>query len=448
MKVVVVSWDHVGTRMAGPAIRAYRLARELAKRFDVTLVVPFETDLADDSLPVLVARRDDARRLTAIASRFDAVVAQQLPVPTMTALSRAGVRVVYDLYAPLSVENLAIDARKEPSRYLELAYRLTVLTERTCLLTGSGFVCANETQRDLWLGQLAALGRVDRARYDEDSSLRALVDVVPFGLDREPPRPAPEPVLKGRVPGIRPSDRVLLWGSGVWNWFDPLTVIRAVGELSQRRDDVRLYFIGLRHPNPEVEEMAMTRRAVALAEELGLRDRVVFFNFDWIPYAERGSYLAEADVGVSAHFDDLETRYAFRMRLVDYLWAGLPILTSRGDSLGELVEVRELGRALAPEDVAGWVAAIDELLADRAAYERARANVLEAREDFAWPVVAQPLAELVARSGAAVAPAVRLRAAEAEYVSLRLRLALLRHGARGAAGRLVGRARARGPKLG
>ena len=75
--------------------------------------------------------------------------------------------------------------------------------------------------------------------------------------------------------------------------------------------------------------MAMAAEAVALAEELGLRDRVVFFNFGWVPYAERGRYLLEADVAVSAHFDDIETRFAFRTRFLDCLWAGLPVVTTR-----------------------------------------------------------------------------------------------------------------------
>src|SRR4029079_11875445 len=94
----------------------------------------------------------------------------------------------------------------------------------------------------------------------------------------------------------------------------------------------------------EIGEMTMTTRAVRLAEELGLRDRVVFFNFGWVPYAERGRYLLEADLGVSAHFDDLETRFAFRTRLLDCFWAGLPVVTTRGDSLREVVAARDLRR--------------------------------------------------------------------------------------------------------
>src|SRR5207237_9983492 len=61
-------------------------------------------------------------------------------------------------------------------------------------------------------------------------------------------------------------------------------------------------FLGLHHPNPRFEEMAMTRRAVAHADALGLREQVVFFNEGWVPYEERGAYFLEADLGVSAHF--------------------------------------------------------------------------------------------------------------------------------------------------
>src|SRR5207244_1616744 len=80
-------------------------------------------------------------------------------------------------------------------------------------------------------------------------------------------------VLKGVVPGIREADFVLLWGGGIWNWFDPLTLIRAVARIAGQRDDVKLFFLGVRHPDPLIEEMAMAAQAVALADELGLTGR-------------------------------------------------------------------------------------------------------------------------------------------------------------------------------
>ena len=52
----------------------------------------------------------------------------------------------------------------------------------------------------------------------------------PFGVAGDAPVRA-RSVLKGVVPGIGPDDKVILWGGGVYNWFDPLTLIRAVHRL-------------------------------------------------------------------------------------------------------------------------------------------------------------------------------------------------------------------------
>ena len=51
------------------------------------------------------------------------------------------------------------------------------------LLRGDFFICASDKQRDFWLGQLAALGRLNPATYDEEENLDELIRVVPFGLD-------------------------------------------------------------------------------------------------------------------------------------------------------------------------------------------------------------------------------------------------------------------------
>ena len=149
----------------------------------------------------------------------------------------------------------------------------------------------------------------------------------------EPPRHT-RPVLRGVVPGIGDDDKVVLWGGGIYNWFDPLTLLRAVDKLRRRLPEVRLFFLGLKHPNPQVGEMTMADDAVALAEELGLVGTNVFFNEDWVEYDDRQNYLLEADIGVSTHLDHVETEFSFRTRLLDYLWASLPIVATSGDSLG------------------------------------------------------------------------------------------------------------------
>jgi glycosyltransferase involved in cell wall biosynthesis len=437
-RALVVSNDHVGKTMAGPGIRSYHFAVELARDFDVTLVVPFETDLADEPFEVVHDNPWDPARMSALVRSYDVVVTQHLPVTTMRALARLPTRVVYDLYSPATLEQLPFDAREEQSSYRDAMAQLNSLTQQVALATGDAFVCASEKQRDFWLGALSNARRLDRASYAHDPSLRTLIDVVPFGIDSKPPEPGP--ALRGVVRGIGADDKILLWPGGIWNWFDPLTVIRAVHEIARRRDDVRLCFLGVKHPNPEIPDMAMAGEAVALAEELGLRDRVVFFNVGWVPYAERGRYLLEADVAVSAHFDDIETRFAFRTRFLDCLWAGVPIVTTRGDTLGELIVAGGAGSAVDVGDVDGWVEALQIMLDDAPTQRRARLAAAAIRPSLEWPVVVAPLRRL-ANPGITHSRQVSSgHAAEAEYLWLRLRIGFARHGIRATSRRLLTRA--------
>ena len=61
-----------------------------------------------------------------------------------------------------------------------------------------------------------------------DPALRTLV-VRSCALGSTRPPSSDPPVVRGVLPGIDADDRLLLWGGGIWNWFDPLTVPRASG---------------------------------------------------------------------------------------------------------------------------------------------------------------------------------------------------------------------------
>lgn len=389
LRVLMWSTDPVGERMAGPGIRYHRLSCELARHFDVTLMAPGE------GLP---GAPYTFRSASAGHPDADVVVAQALPLGALRSLRRTGARLVFDLYAPAFVEAAAtLAGEPDAGRSHGTGYEEVVATTRATLQLGHGFLCASERQRDHWLGALAALGRVSPELYAADPTLHSLVAVVPFGLD--PAAPGAVPRAKGVLPGIAPSDRLLLWGGGIWNWFDPLTVIRAVGRLAEDRSDVKLLFLGLRHPSAAVGAMTMTDRAVRLAGELGLQGASVFFNRSWVPYEERLDWFAEADLGVSAHRDSLEARLAFRTRLLDHIAAGTPLVVTEGDVLADLVRARGLGRTVRAGDVDGWVGALQELLDDPGAHRAARAAAVAAQEELSWARVAEPLAELVERVG-------------------------------------------------
>jgi glycosyltransferase involved in cell wall biosynthesis len=392
-RILLISHDQVGRRMAGPAIRFWELARVLARQFAVTLAVPGGTDLAPVGFDILRYPTEDRSGGTELARRAagdaDVVIASGHQVVQMPFLRDLGVPLVADLWIPLPIESLAWHALSDRPRQL-VAHQDAVRATQTVAKHADLLLVASERQRAFWLGVLAACGRLHPDAYAADSDLRNLVDIVPVGCPAEPPRPAR--AIKGVWPGIGLKDRLILWTSGVWNWFDPMTLLRAMPQVMARHPDVRLAFIGVKHPNEgRVPEMEAARQARALSQELGLDGRTVFWG-GWVPYAERGAYLLDADVGVSLHRTGLEPHFAFRARLLDCIWAGLPMVLTTGDVLGEEFEQRGLGIRVQPHDAEAVARALDALLSESDTRLDRAGAFSELRSKYNWARVAEPLA--------------------------------------------------------
>ncbi len=385
-RIVVATSDVLGDRMAGPAIRATRIAAALSAEHDVELVTLTQSSYDD---PRYRTSATDAAGLVARAGEADIVVAQGDVFDRCPALSRTPGIVVCDLYDPIHLEQLEQARDLGEKRRRDVVRRCSVMINAQ-ILRGDFFLCASDKQRDFWLGQLAALGRVNPVSYDDDQTLRRLIDVAPFGTQSEPPMRT-GPGVRGVLPGIDHGDELLLWGGGVYNWFDPLTLVEAVHRLRERRPRLRLLFLGMKHPNADVPEMAMALRTRRLSDELGLTGNRVFFNEQWVAYDRRQDYLLDADVGVSTHLDHVETAFSFRTRVLDYLWAGLPVLTTEGDTLADLVAERGLGLTVPAQDVDAVAAAIDRLLGDQALRERCRQAVAALQPELTWEVALRPL---------------------------------------------------------
>ena len=385
-RVLVVSAEPVGAVMAGPAIRALELARVLASHCEVTLAAPPPSDPGDAPVRLLEAALGDFDLLLGALREHDVVVAQELPPQLLRYVDRLPVRYVADLYNPLMIEVLEAMGGEPGS-----AARKVQLSMLAQCAVADFVICASEKQRDLWIGGMALSGLVDREDYDRDPTYRDFVDVVPFGLPAEPPRRG-EPVLKGVWPGIGERDQVLLWAGGIWRWLDALTPIRAVERLAAEGRPVHLVFLGTGRPSLDQDRIPTSAdEAMRFARSRGLEGRCVHFNPGWVPYEERASYLLEADVGVSAHHDHLETRFSFRTRILDHLWAGLPSVVSSGDSIGDLVESRGLGRAVPAGDDEAFAAACAALLDDEELRRSTVERIGAAAEEFRWREAARPL---------------------------------------------------------
>ena len=270
-RIVVVTGDPLPSAMAGPAIRAWEMAerpvrrarrpaastrrrrsvasptsrsdvrrrraslRELDRWADVIIFQGFLLELA----PWLKTRHEDPRRR------------HLRPVPPRAA--RAG-----------AATTARRAARRRSTRRRPGAQRAaaTAATSSSAPRTSSA-----TSGSASW----PALGRVNPSTYDERRDAR----LADRRRARSASRTTPPVQHRHGDQGRRrrasaPTTRSSSGAAGSTTGSTRSPCIRAVDRLAERHPDVRLFFLGMKHPNPDVPEMRMAGEARELADSLGL----------------------------------------------------------------------------------------------------------------------------------------------------------------------------------
>jgi glycosyltransferase involved in cell wall biosynthesis len=376
--VAVLAPEPIRPRMAGMGIRALELARAIGRELEVRLLVPNDPSEAAEVAPDIdVVHAPPAGDLAAAASGGDAAVVSghaanfwfhQVP----------DIPVAVDLYDPFPVENLhyAATLGEETARH-DLA------TLRLALARADFFLCASAEQRLFWAGALFAAGRIGPGNFPQDPGLSELLAVVPFGV---PSAPALGDRDAGRrAAGLPATGPVVLFG-GIYDWSDPSLLLEAWPRVLSGEPEARLLFLA--SPNPETTPQRIYAEARARAKEIDPTGHSIVFS-RWVPYSGRADLYAAADLIVSISSNGLETDLAYRTRLLDAAWGGVPSVSVAGGGLAR--ELSEAG--------AGWRAEGSADLLARAVLaglspERRTAASRSAREFAAertWDRVAHPL---------------------------------------------------------
>jgi glycosyltransferase involved in cell wall biosynthesis len=374
--ILIISPDIIGEKMAGPGIRYLNIAKCLSREHNVILLVPNEINSQNYDWQVMQINKNVLK--TNLKSA-DAVLVQGLALMKYPEIVKSNKPLIVDLYDPFMLENLELRKNQPLENQLFEYDRLLIIEQ---LKYGDYFLCSSERQKDFWLGMLTAVGRVNPITYSNSPTLDCLITLLPFGLPKDQPLTTKK-VLKGVHPQIRIDDKVFLWGGGIWDWLDPLTPIRALHRLQEYEKNAKLFFMGIKHPNSAVPMSQATIDAMQLAKSLGMIDDSVIFN-DWVAYDERLSYLQESDAGLSIHKNHLETRFAFRTRILDYIWASLPIISTSGDSMADLVYKENLGYVVEPENTDSVYQAFLQIVRDTKGYEIKKRNLESVKEKLYW----------------------------------------------------------------
>ena len=384
--ILIISHDKIGTQMAGPGIRYHQMAKVLSKDFNVTIGFFNPNNLPDDSFQhnyrVLNIDSNDFKE---DFLKFDAIITFWLNDEMMKYCKEKSIYIVFDVYAPVPTENLALFmlGGDEITHDTDYNYKQSFASYKMFFQYGDLFLFSNKRQLDFWSGYVFGTGIVSVSGYVKRPFLDRFI-YAPMGFDASEKISHTKNVIRKKIKGINETDKILLWTGGIWNWFDAQILIKAMKELKNERSDIKLVFFGIKHPNPDVPAMQEAHDAIQLAKTEGLFNKTVFMYEDWVPYDERINYLLEADVAVNTTKDTLENELAHRTRVLDHILTSLPTIATAGDYLSdEVISKDELGIVVPPNDVKSLKQAILYSLDDNT-NKRFRENIKKIRTDYDW----------------------------------------------------------------
>jgi glycosyltransferase involved in cell wall biosynthesis len=350
--VVVHTPDVVGERMAGPGIRAWHFAGELAKHFPTTLVCKREGELPG-AADFRVAGRGSAEGLVAMRAA-DVVIGQ--PARGF-GRQRRGQRVVYDLFDPVLLE-----LGEMYGRYPSMRQRIHLMAEsgrvRRAVAQGDLLIVAAAKQREMYEGAAAPIVE------------------IPFGIED----------VGVAAPETR--ENIILWGGGTWEWLDPATAVEAVVAVNRRGVDCRLLFLGRSRPSPHAVDRRREDRLDALIKS---GEPFIEANETWTPYRDRLAWLRRSKAAIMLHRPTAEAAYSIRTRLFDAIAAAVPVITTGQGFAAELVAAENLGVVVPASDAEAVADGIERLIGDDAFYAACVSNLIRIQPRFAWDVVTRPL---------------------------------------------------------
>lgn len=170
----------------------------------------------------------------------------------------------------------------------------------------------------------------------------------------------------------RPHPPTLLYMGSLSDAWGADLPIQALPIIKRSIPGIRYFLLG-RGPD-EVELRAMAAR-------LGLEDRVFFHG--WQEHQHLPSFLAQADIGVATSRDTEFRRYAYPLKIVEYMAAGLPVIGTQVGQTQAIIEEAMAGETVEFSPEAFASAALD-LLSNRSKYELYSANAVAFAREHDW----------------------------------------------------------------
>lgn len=239
---------------------------------------------------------------------------------------------------------------------------------RQVLQKGDVFSVCGTPQQHALVGELAMAGRLNWRTFGYEFTRVVLPGAQPT-LTQWVKRKA-RPRLSSL--GVSEESFVVLWCGGYNTWTDVKTLFAGLELAMTQEPDVHFVSVGASTYKSSDDAYA---QFLAMIEKSPYRDR--FHMLGWRPWTEVADYYRESDVGLNIDALHYETIYGTRTRLVEMMAAGLPVITSWGCELSELLEHQGAGLTFETGNWRGLSRQILTLVKDPGLHQRMAQTALD-----------------------------------------------------------------------
>ena len=379
----------------GGGLRAWGLANGLQNNskdkyeVEVSYNQVFKQDNFTDELNGIKISTWEISTLADKIQEFDSVlVSYNAGDITQTVVDniRQDQQLILDGYVPIHIEMSARNSDNLDREYDAFNFENKIWTK--ALRRGDILLCANEAQKKFYTGVMAQVGRINPITYgDED-----LIQIVPYGIYREKAVAKHDPVSK-LVKNKKAFK--LLWFGGIYPWFDLTNLLEAVKN-ANKTTPIELIMVGVKNPFNQHPDFIKRYEEVMDYIKNNNMDEIVHIT-DWVKFEDRAEWYLGSDAVVLINNIGVENTLAWRTRLVDYVWADLPIVTNGGDPMSDILEANNAVYILPDLDAKTIEKEIIKISKDKETLKQVSTNLSKVRRLFYWDKVTENLSKLISK---------------------------------------------------
>lgn len=192
------------------------------------------------------------------------------------------------------------------------------------------------------------------------------IAVIPNGVDYE--------TFAAAQTKVEHPPSILYTGNIAWHHSGLELAIRATRKIAVSCPEVRLLIVGGGYPQDERELHSHIR---------GLKVEAWVRVEGQCPYAELARYARQSDVGWAVFPPNATRQYAFPLKVIEYMAAGLVVLGTAGSQTARLIQRYDCG-VVTPYDADAVAEAVLSLLGDRRRLAESAQNGARAAAAFDW----------------------------------------------------------------